>query len=192
MKKTLAIAATSAALVIAGMAPAHAAEEPTLNIVELAVAASGGGAPDDNGADYDLLVQAVLYTQLDGVLATAPDITVFAPNDAAFLTLVEDVTGVVPASEADALATIVAAYSQDQIAEILTYHVTGGSIASTDLRRAQSLTMLNEGTVRTAGVVLRDETPAFKDPKLVRGGVDIHATNGVIHTIDRVLVPGTL
>ncbi len=84
------------------------------------------------------------------------------------------------------------AFSKDQIAEILTYHVTGGSVASADLRRAQALTMLNGGTVTSAGVNLKDETPTLKDPKLVRGGTDIHATNGVIHTIDRVLVPGTL
>ena len=56
---------------------------------------------------------------------------------------------------------------------------------------AGSLTMANGGTVRPRGLFLRDETPALRDPRLVLSGLNIQATNGVIHTINRVLVPAT-
>ena len=39
--------------------------------------------------------------------------------------------------------------------------------------------------------VLRDETPALRDPRLLLYGLNLKATNGVIHTINRVLVPAT-
>ncbi|HEX5857247.1 MAG TPA: fasciclin domain-containing protein [Microbacterium sp.] len=190
MKKFLAVAATSAALVAACAVPASAADEPTMNIVEIALAASGGGAPDSNPNDYDLLVQAVLFTELQGVLGDPEaDFTVFAPTDAAFLQLVTDLTGNAPANEADALATI-ASLGQEKVAKVLTYHVVGGSLGSDEIRRAKDLTTVNGGGITVTGKSLRDETSALRDPKLVKGATDIHATNGVIHTIDRVLVPG--
>ena len=49
--------------------------------------------------------------------------------------------------------------------------------------------MANGGTVEPRGVTLRDETPALRDPRLVLFALNIPATNGVIHTIDGVLVP---
>ena len=39
------------------------------------------------------------------------------------------------------------------------------------------------------GITLRDETHMLRDPRLVLFASNIPATNGVIHTIDRVLVP---
>ena len=54
---------------------------------------------------------------------------------------------------------------------------------------SRSLTMANGGTVKPRGLRLKDETPALRDPQLVLWALNIRATNGVIHTIDRVLVP---
>ena len=54
---------------------------------------------------------------------------------------------------------------------------------------SRSLTMANGGTVKVRGINLRDETDALKDPKLVLWALNIKASNGVIHTIDRVLIP---
>lgn len=133
----------------------------------------------------------MLATGLDGALAdTSQTYTVFAPNDRAFLRLVTDLTGAAPASEADALNTITTAFSAGQIKNILLYHVVAGKkLAPLAVLKSRSLTMANGGTVQPRGIKLRDESPQLRDPRLVWWQIDIQATNGVIHTIDRVLVP---
>lgn len=191
-KRVIVTALATGALLVSAAAPASAAGHEPGTIVDIAVAASGGGAPDSNPNDYDILVQAVLATGLAPVLGDpAASFTVFAPNDQAFLTLVTDLTGTAPASEAEALTTITTALTGAQITNVLLYHVTPGSLDKVDLNRAKSLTMANGGTVNPRGVNLRDEG-ALTDPKIVRAASDIQASNGVIHTIDRVLIPGNL
>lgn len=168
-----------------------AAAAPAGTIVDIAVAASSLDGPDADGKDYDLLVAAVLATGLDGALSGDTQLTVFAPTDRAFQKLVADLTGAgeLP-SEADTLEAILATFSVEQIATILTYHVTAGALDSAAVLGSDSLTMLGGGTVtpRFPGF-LGDDTAALRDPKLVRKAIDIAATNGYIHTIDRVLVP---
>ncbi|MFB7884477.1 fasciclin domain-containing protein [Microbacterium sp. NPDC056057] len=198
MKKSrLAVAAVAALALVLTASPAQAhgwgGGAPSGTIVDVAVAASGGGTPDDNPWDYDILVQAVVATGLTGALAdTSQTYTVFAPNDRAFLRLVTDLTGTAPASEADALAAITSTFTAQQISNILLYHVVAGQkLGFVKVITAGSLTMANGGVVEPRGVKLRDETPALRDPKLVPWAVNIQATNGVIHTIDRVLVPAS-
>lgn len=193
MKKSrIAIAAVAALALILTTTPAHATgDRPSGTIVDVAVAASGGGTPDNNPWDYDLLVQAVVATGLDGALAdTSKKYTVFAPNDRALLRLVKDLTGTAPASEAAALTTITSAFTLDQISDILLYHVVAGKkLGPVKVITSRSLTMANGGIVKPRGITLRDETPALSDPRLVLWAINIQASNGVIHTIDRVLVP---
>jgi uncharacterized surface protein with fasciclin (FAS1) repeats len=116
--------------------------------------------------------------------------TVFAPNDRAFLRLVHDLTGTRPASEQAALEAITSTFTGDQIKNVLLYHVVAGKkLSPRQVLKAKRLTMANDGTVKPRGVVLKDENRTFKDPKLIRSQINIQASNGVIHTIDRVLVP---
>jgi len=134
----------------------------------------------------------VLATGLETALGDpTASLTVFAPNDQAFLTLVTDLTGTAPASEAEALSTITTALTGAQITNVLLYHVTAGNLDKVDLNRAKSLEMANGGIVMPRGVNLRDEG-ALTDPRVVRSASDIQASNGVIHTINRVLIPGNL
>jgi uncharacterized surface protein with fasciclin (FAS1) repeats len=191
----LAIAAVAAAGLVFAAVPANATggSAPRGTIVDVAVAASGGGTPDGNPWDYDLLVQAVLATGLAPTLAdTSAKYTVFAPNDRAFLRLVTDLTGVAPKSEAAALATITSAFTIDQIKNILLYHVVpGAKLRPLQVLVAGSLTMANGGVVKPRGITLRDTSPSLADPRLILWQINIQASNGVIHTIDRVLVPGS-
>jgi uncharacterized surface protein with fasciclin (FAS1) repeats len=194
MKKILATTAAVAALVLVGSAaPANATTTapPAGSIVDVAVAASGGGTPDSNPYDYDILVQALTATGLAPVLAdTSRQFTVFAPDDRAFMQTVADITGTAPASEADALTAITTAATLAQIANVLLYHVVADQkLGPVHVLLAGPLTMANGGVVSPRLLTLQDETPALRDPRLVLKGLNIQASNGVIHTIDRVLVP---
>jgi uncharacterized surface protein with fasciclin (FAS1) repeats len=166
---------------------------PAGSIVDVAVKASSANGPDRNPYDYDLLIAAVTATGLAPTLADeSKTFTVFAPNDRAFQRLVADLSGTYPASEQAALDAILATFTVDQIRNVLLYHVVAGKkLSPLQVLFARSLTMANGGTVRPRGVSLRDETPALRDPRLVLSGLNIQATNGVIHTINRVLVPAT-
>jgi uncharacterized surface protein with fasciclin (FAS1) repeats len=188
-------AAVAVAIVAAAPAAAHRKSSegpaPAGSVVDVAVQASGGGAPDSNPNDYDLLVQAVSATGLAPVLddATAR-FTVFAPNDRAFERLVADLTGTWPTSEQATLETAVSALGLPAIKNVLLYHVVPGrKLSPLQVLLSRSLTMANGGTVRPRGINLRDESPGLRDPRLVLFALNIRATNGVVHTIDRVLVP---
>ena len=194
------IVAAAAAVVISGLVAGPAVAKPKWwgappagSVVDVAVKASGGGTPDANPYDYDLLVQAVTATGLVPVLDDeGARFTVFAPNDRAFVRLVTDLTGSTPASEQAALETAVSALGVDAIKNVLLYHVVAGrKLGPLQVLFSRSLTMANGGLVRPRGIQLRDETASLQDPRLVLWGIDIRATNGVIHTIDRVLVPTT-
>ncbi|MEW1835442.1 fasciclin domain-containing protein [Microbacterium sp. NPDC079995] len=189
----LATVVAGALALTASPASAHQATKPAGTVVDVAVAASGGGTPDANGSDYDILVQALVATGLDDTLSdTDTTYTVFAPNDRAFLRLVADLTGEAPASEAAALEAITSTFTAEQIADILLYHVVAGKkLSPVKVLFSRSIEMANGGTIEPRGIVLRDETPELKNPKLVLRAIDIPASNGVIHTIDRVLVPAS-
>jgi uncharacterized surface protein with fasciclin (FAS1) repeats len=190
---------TACFLLLAGTAASAQAKPrwwhpaPAGSIVDVAVKASSASGPDANPYDYDLLIAAVKATGLAPTLADeSKTFTVFAPNDRAFKRLVADLSGSYPASEQAALDAVLATFSVDQIRNVLLYHVVAGrSLSPLQVLFAGRLTMANGGTVRPRGFFLRDETPALRDPRLVLSGLNIRATNGVIHTINRVLVPAT-
>ena len=197
MRRLVAIASATAVLVALGAAPASAKSrhwhgKPAGSIVDVAVKASSANGPDANPYDYDLLIAAVTAT---GLAPTLDDdsqrFTVFAPNDRAFQRLVRDLTGSedLP-GEAAALEAVLATFSVDEIKNILLYHVVAGrKLGPLQVILSRSLTMANGGIVKPRLFRLVDETPALRDPRLVLWAIDIQATNGVIHTIDRVLVP---
>ena len=118
------------------------------------------------------LVAALAKADLVTALQADGPFTVFAPTDAAFTAAGIDLDTFVTEAE---IATL---------ADILTYHVYVGAVASTSVTDGMTVTMLNGDdasfTVSEAGVMIEGATVTT---------ADVEASNGVIHVIDAVLMP---
>ncbi len=130
-----------------------------------------------NDPQFSTLVAALQRVNLVSVLDGAGSFTVFAPTNAAF-----QASGV----NLDAL-------SDEQLTEVLLYHVLGAEVASTDLQEGQTYatTAAETGPGNTQLSILIEKTGAAVK---INGSVnvtaaDIDATNGVIHVIDNVILP---
>ncbi len=101
-------------------------------------------------------------------------LTVFAPTDEAFAAL--------PDGTVD---TLLMPENKDKLTQILTYHVVPGKVMSTDLSDG-----MEAETVEGSAV-----TVSMGDSVMVNNATvttpDIEASNGVIHVIDTVLMPGS-
>ena len=148
---------------------------PSSNIVELA----------QSNDDFSILVQAVLAAD-PGVLAalSAPDAkaTVFAPTNQAFVDLLE-------ALQLSSLEEVVGAIGVEGLTTVLQYHVVPAVAYSTDLSDGQVLPTLQGETLtvdlENLGIMDKTETNA----NLQADGLDLIATNGIVHTIDKILLP---
>ncbi|MEJ6404240.1 fasciclin domain-containing protein [Yoonia sp. 2307UL14-13] len=157
------------------------------------VAASGDGF-DDNNADFDILLEAVKTAGLAGTLASAEvDLTVFAPNDDAFVKLAQDV-GFHGTDEAGAWTYLVDVLTLlgkgdpiPLLTDVLTYHVSGQSLQASQVLGLENIETLQGGTVEVSGTSLIDNDPDTFDANLI--ATDIQANNGVVHVIDEVLIP---
>jgi uncharacterized surface protein with fasciclin (FAS1) repeats len=140
--------------------------EPTMNIVETAVA---------NGS-FTTLVTALQATSLDAVLADeSTDFTVFAPTDDAFA-LIDEKT----------MSTLLA--NPDVLSSILLQHVVSGAAVD-----AVTAFTLNGASVETASMAMQPIMINAMTDMLTFGGAnivmkDIYTTNGIIHVIDAVVV----
>lgn len=186
----LAVAATTLTTTAPAFADSKADAKGT--IVDVVIAASGESGLDDKGGDYDILREALVATGLAEAVATTDDITVFAPNDRAFLRLAHDL-GYEGGSEEGALTAVVEAtgfVSADEpglLDDVLLYHVAPEARTIKQLRRAGEIeTLLPDGTLRVRDSRVRD---ADTNDRNASATGTIRADNGIIVTVDRVLRP---
>lgn len=127
-----------------------------------------------NAGTFNTLVAAVKASGLADTLQNDGPFTVFAPTDAAFAKL--------PRGSIDALLS-----DNDKLKAVLTYHVVPGSLMASDIVKmgGAELETVNGASVR---VTLRGGNVFIDGAKVV--STNIIASNGIIHVIDAVIVPG--
>ena len=177
-----------------GTAPALASHATITDIV-----AMSGGTFDRNRTDYDILLTAVVTAGLADALADPDaDLTVFAPNDRAFIGLARNL-GFTGRGEEAAWTYLVGVLTDlgdgdpiPVLTNVLLYHVVPDNISLFDffiagLFRSEFTTLLGV-PVRAFLFGLVDQEPDLRNPNL-RFPVNVRASNGVIHTLNRVLIP---
>ena len=128
-------------------------------------------------------------SDLGGALAApTSDLTVFAPTNAAFGALAVDLgyTGD-PTDEDAVVAFLVANVPVATLEAVLLYHLSQGTQTGTDIATSGTVSTLGGGTITADLPTLVDNEPDFIDPSLTT--TDIPADNGIVHEIDRVLIP---
>jgi len=148
------------------------AMDPT--IAEIVVAAATGDSPE-----FTVLLAALETAGLVDALNGEGPFTVFAPTDAAFGALLEELG--VTAEEL---------LANPDLANILLYHVVSGEFLAADvidLAPVDVPTLYEENTISIAVV---DGSVVINDVATVTSP-DVMASNGVIHVIDAVLVPAS-
>jgi len=143
----------------------------------LAVPAIAGAKKDivDTAAgagSFETLLAAATAADLVDTLKGDGPFTVFAPTDEAFAALPEGT-----------VESLLMPENKEQLAAILTYHVVPGKVMSTDLTDDMKAATVQGGEVTIDldnGVMVNDATVV---------SADVEASNGVIHVIDKVILP---
>jgi len=118
------------------------------------------------------LAAAVTAAGLVETLQGLGPFTVFAPTDTAFAAIQEDVDNLLkPENKA-------------KLADILTFHVVSGNAMAADLEDGQELTTVQGGKLK---VSINGDNVMIGDAQVTMA--DVEASNGVVHLIDKVLMP---
>jgi uncharacterized surface protein with fasciclin (FAS1) repeats len=126
--------------------------------------------------DFSILVEAVVAANLQGTLSGAGPFTVFAPTNVAFAALLTELGVSKEALLADkALLT-----------KVLTYHVVAGRVLKADVPVGAAIATV-QGDTFTVNSTLAITDQRARSSKIL--ATDVFASNGVIHVIDKVILP---
>lgn len=167
VSKLFALAFAAGVAVSSPVAAQHttmAAQHPTMDIVDTAVSAGS----------FETLVAAVTAAGLVETLKGDGPFTVFAPTDEAFAALPEGT-----------VANLLKPENLDQLVAVLTYHVVPGKVLSADVVGLSSAKTVQGESL---SIAVKDGKVMIDDAQVVTA--DIETTNGVIHVINQVILPG--
>lgn len=178
MKKKMTLAALAAVSVL-GLSACGAdstTEDTTTTVAESTMTTEPGTIVEVASAnpDFKTLVAAVTAAGLGETLSGEGPFTVFAPTDAAFAAL--------PAGILDKLLL---PENKETLVKILTYHVLGSKVMAADVMAGKVATV--EGSEITI-----DTTDGVKVDDAKVTATDVAASNGVIHVIDKVIIPASV
>lgn len=141
----------------------HAAPQARADIVDTAVQAG----------QFKTLAAALQAAGLVDTLKGPGPFTVFAPTDAAFAAL-----------PAGTLETLLKPENHDKLVAILTYHVVPGRVTANQVAGMQAAKTVEGDAV---AIHASGGTVSVNDARVIKA--DVPASNGVIHVIDKVLLP---
>jgi len=155
-----------------------AASNGVIHAIDTVIMPSGDTvvATADKAGSFKTLLAACKATGLDAVLGGAGPFTVFAPTDAAFAKLPKGT-----------LDNLLKPENKDTLTAILKYHVVSGRVFSPDAVKAGSAATVQGDTIRIA-----TDGSSVKINEATVLSADLDASNGVIHVIDRVILPGEI
>lgn len=142
---------------------ATSAVRASADIVETATAAGS----------FNTLLAALRAADLVDTLRGDGPFTVFAPTDAAFAAL-----------PAGTVENLLRPENREQLRAVLTYHVVAGEV-----RSSQVVNLTQAQTVQGSSVRIRVENGQVRIDEATVVTADVEASNGVIHVIDRVILP---
>ena len=126
--------------------------------------------------DFSILVEAVVAAGLADTLKGTGPFTVFAPTNAAFAALLAELNVTKDQLLAD----------QRLLTAVLTYHVVPGRVLKADVPVGTPIGTVQGGRFTIdAGLAITDE----RGRKAGLAATDVLASNGVIHVIDKVILP---
>ncbi|WP_419740942.1 fasciclin domain-containing protein [Ruegeria sp.] len=127
-----------------------------------------------SAGSFETLVAAVQAAELVDTLKGEGPFTVFAPTDEAFAALPEGT-----------VADLLKPENKDQLVAVLTYHVVPGKVMSGDLSDDMTAATVQGGDI----TIDLDSGVMVNDANVVQA--DIETLNGVIHVIDKVILPAS-
>jgi uncharacterized surface protein with fasciclin (FAS1) repeats len=171
------LAASAAFALIVGAAhaqtPAAAAPAPLASPV-----VASGDVVDTLKASgqFTMLLKFTDATNLTGFLKARPNITLFAPTDAAF--------NAIPEAERGRLMSNI---GRGDLQKLLLYHMVNAKVPSSEFKDA----VRSAPTIASLPVTLNGEGGKLLVNSSSIVQADVMASNGVIQVIDKVLTPGT-
>ena len=164
LRRTFFGAAWSLALALTGATAAMAGGSGyKMDIVD--TAASAGS--------FNTLIAAVKAAGLVHTLKSPGPFTVFAPTDEAFAAL-----------PAGTVENLLKPENKDQLVAVLTYHVVPAKVASADIAGKKAAVLTVQGERLSV-----DARKGVKVDNAMVVAADVAASNGVIHVINKVLLP---
>lgn len=154
-----------------------------------------------SSAVHSVFVEIVRAANLTDILSKATEITVFAPTDAGFLTTLRDLR-YKKSGDAKAVAEFWALLAEKEpatfnITSIVKYHVARGRLSRRDIegklvRFADSFIQTKLGEkFEVKEKNFQDIATSMPNPQLTNP-LDVPASNGIIHSLNRVLIPTQL